>query len=220
MNTVGERVSQLLQANNLSQHDLASKIGTTKQTINQICNNKIARSKSLYSIAKFFAVDYYWLTTGSTAKEDGQFQTIADSILYLDEFHKIPALSTRLLNKNLISNNKLILAKVSDEFEVVKDPEYTKLFALNSSNNALSFRFGSSSTLIFHTSLEPRDGDFVIAYLPEKDLFVYRDLKIINDNMVLLPLDEDIYKEITLTNEDIIVAVLYEKRIRRNDGKG
>ncbi|MBV9576136.1 MAG: hypothetical protein JO149_05900, partial [Gammaproteobacteria bacterium] len=79
----------------------------------------------------------------------------------------------------------------------------------------LKFRFGDNCTLIFHTELQPRSGDFVIAYLPSKELFVYRDLEIEKDKKMLVPVDEDIYKSISLKKEDIIVAVLYEKRIKR-----
>jgi hypothetical protein len=152
--------------------------------------------------------------TGGTNTKHASPPNMDSHILYLNEFQKIPLLTTKMLNKKMLNDNHFQLSTNYDQYEIINDPQFKSLFALISSNNALSFRFGASSTLIFHTSITPEDGDFVIAYLKEKNLFVYRDLKIINNKFILIPLDADIYKEITLCEHDCIVAVLYETRIK------
>jgi SOS-response transcriptional repressor LexA len=115
----------------------------------------------------------------------------------------------------MLIDGKLFLDNVTDDYEITHDSDYKYLFTLKSTNNSLKFRFGSNCTLIFHTNLEPISGDFVIAYLPDKELFVYRDLEIKDGKKILNPADQDIYKKIILKKTDFLVAVLYEKRIKR-----
>lgn len=212
MKTVGERLTHLLHTHHVTQQDLADKVKVTKQTISQLCADKIYNSKAVYPIAKYFGVDLDWLLTGkSAAGEVG-----ADGVgLILNKFHYIPVFTTRMLDKSLLHNHRLVLKTNTPEYELTTDPDYAYLFAMTSTNNAMKIRFGATSTLIFHTHLQPHDGDFVIVYLPEKDLFVYRDLKVEKNKKLLIPLDDDLYKPLALQSDDLIVAVLYEKRVKR-----
>jgi len=214
MQNICEKLTHLLRVNNLNQNELAEKIGVSKQVINLLCSGKVKNSKALYPIAKFFGVEYNWLTNHNEGSETYNKQ-LNDDILVLDRFHKIPLLTTQLLDKQHIVSGKLSLKNITEDYEITNDTQYKKLFALNSTNNSLKFRFGDNSTLIFHTDIQPISGDFVIAYLPEKELFVYRDLIIEDNKNILTPIDEDIYKPITLKPKDIIVAVLYETRKKR-----
>jgi hypothetical protein len=127
---------------------------------------------------------------------------VKDDILILDKFHKIPFLTTRVLNKDMLIDGRLVIDGATDDFEVTNDPEYKNLFTLSSTNNSLKFRFGDNCTLIFHTRLQPISGDFIIAYLPKKELFVYRDIRMEKEKNTLIPVDEDIYKSITLKKNE------------------
>ncbi|MCX7124805.1 MAG: helix-turn-helix transcriptional regulator, partial [Gammaproteobacteria bacterium] len=174
MKTIGERLNHLLRINNVTQQELAGKVKVTKQTISQLCADKIYNSKAVFPIAKYFGVDLDWLLIGkSTTGHDTE-----NNSLVLDKFHKIPVFTTRMLDKTLLIKNKLTLNTKTPEYELTADPEFQHLFAMTSTNNAMKIRFGLCSTLLFHTNLQAHDGDFVIVYLPEKDLFIYRDLKI------------------------------------------
>jgi hypothetical protein len=138
-----------------------------------------------------------------------------NSSLVLNKFRKIPVFTTRMLDKSLLVDNKLVLNAITPEYELTADSDYRCLFAMTSTNNAMKIRFGASSTLIFHTEIQAHDGDFVLVYLPEKDLFIYRDLKIQKNKKLLIPLDDDLYKPLEIQDGDLIVAVLYEKRVKR-----
>lgn len=212
MKTTGDRINYLLQKNNTTQQVLADTVKVTKQTISQLCANKISHSKAVFPIAKYFGVQVDWLMTGKT--HDGCTEIESEGLI-LDKFHKIPVFSTRMLEKSLLVNNQLQLKITTPEYELTDDPDYSCLFAMTSTNNAMKIRFGLSSTLIFHTQLQPHDGDFVIVYLPEKDLFIYRDLKVEKNKKLLIPLDDDLYKPLAMSQNDLIIAVLYEKRIKR-----
>lgn len=191
-------------------------MGVSRQVISTLCSGKVKNSKALYNISKFFNVEYTWLTS-TTINSQAANNSDKEDMLVLGKFHKIPLLNTRLLNKNLIIEGKLNLNGVSDDFELTTDPDYKNLFTLKSTNNSLKFRFGDNTVLIFHTKLSPVSGDFVIAYLPEKDIFLYRDLEIVSGLHTLIPIDVDIYKPIHLKKEHIIVAVLYEERIKKRN---
>jgi len=212
MKTVADRVNYLLQTHHMTQQELAEKVKVTKQTISQLCADKIYHSKALLPIAKFFGVNIDWLISGKATDTE---ISADNQVLVLDKFHKIPLFTTRMLEKSLLVNNELILRSNQSEYELTDDPDHPYLFAMTSTNNAMKIRFGAQSTLIFHTRLQPHDGDFVIVYLPEKDLFIYRDLKIEKSKKLLIPLDDDLYKPLVVQAEDLIVAVLYEKRVKR-----
>ncbi|MCX7120703.1 MAG: helix-turn-helix transcriptional regulator [Gammaproteobacteria bacterium] len=175
MKTIGGRLNHLLRSNNVTQQELADKVKVTKQTISQLCADKIYNSKAVFPITKYFGVDLDWLLTGKSST--GQID-LENNLMILNKFHRIPVFTTRMLDKSLLINNKLMLNTITPEYELTDDSEYHRLFAMTSTNNAMKIRFGLSSTLIFHTNLQVHDGDFVIVYLPEKDLFIYRDLKI------------------------------------------
>lgn len=209
MNGLIEKLEWLMNKNNINQQELANALNVSKQSINHLCNGRIKRSKFLPELANYFQVDYSWLISDGT-----------DASLPIEDqnrFLKIPVFSSTNLSKDTIVDNKLDIKNIeTKEYELTDDPEHKHLFVMKSSNNAIKFRFGSKSTLIFHNELRPSDNDFVIAYLPDKDIFVYRDLKILkNGKKHLIPLDDDIYKQLILRDMDIIVATLYEKRIKR-----
>lgn len=212
MNTVGKRLNHLLQTHHVTQQVLAAKVKVTKQTISQLCADKIYNSKAIFPIAKYFGVDLDWLLTGKSLTGEAGIDNAA---LVLNKFHHIPVFTTRMLDKSLLQNGQLILNTNTPEYELTADPDYHYLFAMTSTNNAMKIRFGATSTLLFHTNLQAHDGDFVIVYLPEKDLFIYRDLKIEKNKKLLIPLDDDLYKPLAIQPDDLIVAVLYEKRVKR-----
>ena len=216
MQTVSEKVNTLIRKHGITQNELSLKTKVSKQVLSAICKGKVKHSKALMPIAKYFGVEYDWLINCERIAEPHVSKNQSqDDILVLDSFKKIPLLMTKILHKGMLKDNKLMLQNITDDFELTNDPDYSSLFVLSSTNNSLKFRFGDKTTLIFHIGLTPVAGDFVIAYLPEKELFVYRDLEIINNEKILIPVDPDIYKPITLKSTDIIVAVLYEKRIKR-----
>lgn len=165
----------------------------------------------LPEIGKYFGVSANWLKNGSESN-DGELVLMEEAIY--NRFHKIPLLHN--LSTSMLHNNKLNLNIDYDSFELTKDPEHENLFALVTTNNSLKFKFGHNTTLIFHTNLNPTAGDFVVAYLMEKDLFIYRDLIIENGKKTLVPIDPDLYKKIHVDEMGcLIVAVLYEKRTKR-----
>lgn len=208
-NILCERINALINKHGISQSELSEKTGISKQVISAICKGKIKHSKGLHTIARHFGVDYQWLMG------DGNSKTEQSDVLILHKFKKIPLITNETLTKSMLKNGKISFSNASFHYEITSDPEHESLFCLMSTNNSLKCRFGQNCPLIFHTQIEPEDGDFVIAYLPDKDLFIYRDLELKNGKRHLIPIDKDLYKPMTLKEQDLIVAVLYEKRVKR-----
>ena len=217
MNSSAERLKYLLQERGIGQSDLAKAIKTSNQLINMLCLGKRKTSKLWPDIAKYFGVELNWLLTGSV-EGDSEWQ-FAEIAAY-NRFYKIPLFHS--LSSNMLEGMSLKLNNYDQDFEFTRDPEHVNLFAIASTNNALKFKFGNNAILIFHKNLEPAIGDFVVVYIPSKELFIYRDLTIENGKLALLPIDSDLYKKLYLDEiGGFIVAVLYEKRIKRtvNDKK-
>lgn len=211
MISIGERLKYLLNERRMTQKDLAEELKVSSQIISMICSGARRNSKLLPSIAKCFGVDTNWLKNGQN--QDDWDITPKDSSVYM-KFRKIPLFNK--LNKSMLHGNHLVPPLNYENYELVKQDDYKNLFAMETTNNSLQFKFGEDTTLIFSTDLPPTVGDFVVAYLKSKNLFVYRDLTIKNGKSILIPIDKDLYKEIQIDETDcFIVAVLYEKRIRR-----
>lgn len=210
-NILCERINALIRKHGISQSELAEQTGISKQVISAICKGKIKHSKGLHAIARYFGADYHWLI----GAEEKSRESKEDDVLILDKFKRIPLLTNENLQKEMIIDGKLSLKNIAAQYEISNDPEYEFLFYLMSTNNSLKCRFGDHCPLVFHTNLEPISGDFVIAYLANKDLFIYRELELKNGKKHLIPIDKDLYKPVILKENDLIVAVLYEQRIRR-----
>ena len=215
MDTIGKRLSYLLKTHRIKLQDLADQLDVSKQTISLICSDKIQKPRKLDEIADILEVSYHWLAFGGDENNNKNHEG-----LILNKFHKIPLITSAAdLNLKMFSEKELNIDRASHTFVLTEETEHTDLFAIKSVNNALGLRFGNS-ILIFKTTIEPVSGDFVICYLPDKELFVYRDLEIINHKKILVPLDKHIYNTLTVRKQDIIVAVLYEIRQKRNKKGG
>jgi transcriptional regulator with XRE-family HTH domain len=211
MTSIGERLKYLLSERNMTQKELAKALNVSSQMISMLCSGARTNSKLLPLIAKSFGVDINWLKNGQNQNDSNL--TPKDISVYTN-FHKIPLFNK--LNKGMLNGSRLVTPLNYENYELVKQDDFKNLFAMETTNNSLQFKFGEETTLIFNTSLKPAIGDFVVAYLKSKNLFVYRDLTIKNGKLVLVPIDHDLYKEIYIDETDcFIVAVLYEKRIRR-----
>lgn len=211
MNSRGERLRYLLKERNMVQSELAKALKASSQLISMLCLGKRETSKLWPDIAKYFGVELNWLLNGSS---DGGAELLLAETAVHSRFYKIPLFHS--LSSTMLDGVSLKFQGEDEDFEFTRDAEYENLFALASTNNALKFKFGNDAVLVFHKNLEPAIGDFVVVYIPSKELFIYRDLTIENGKLVLLPIDSDLYKKLYLDEiGGFIVAVLYEKRIKR-----
>lgn len=209
--SAAERLRYLLRERGITQTQLAQKLKVSNQIISMLCAEKRENSKLWPEIAKYFGIELNWLMHGTTNNE--QDLMLIEATVY-SRFYKIPLFDT--LGSNILKNMRIDLETETEHFELTRDHEHQYLFAMGTTNNALKFKFGNNTILLFHTQLEPVIGDFVVAYLPQKELFIYRDIGIKNERLTFLPIDSDLYKELYIDEiNPIIMAVLYEKRIKR-----
>ncbi|WP_111857812.1 helix-turn-helix domain-containing protein [Acinetobacter sp. CFCC 10889] len=67
--TVGDRLSRLLQQQNISQAELADMLDVEQGTVSKICTNKTKKSKYLLEIASILNVSIEWLLYGVGEKD-------------------------------------------------------------------------------------------------------------------------------------------------------
>lgn len=65
MNTLGERLKKALQDADLTQVELAEKLGISQQAVQFICSGRTKHSKHIEKIAKILNVSPEWLTFGN-----------------------------------------------------------------------------------------------------------------------------------------------------------
>jgi hypothetical protein len=95
-------------------------------------------------------------------------------------------------------------------------------FALTLHDNSLEPRISNETILIFDKSIVATNNDFILVKLATKKVFLVRQLQIVNNKKYLLPINQDIYKVIKMTELDLIVAVMIQtiqdfKQREKND---
>jgi len=83
-------------------------------------------------------------------------------------------------------------------------------------------RISNETILIFDKSIVATNNDFILVKLEPKKVFLVRQLQIVNNEKYLLPINQDIYKVIKMTELDLIVAVMIQtiqdfKQREKND---
>jgi len=71
-------------------------------------------------------------------------------------------------------------------------------------------RFTKGTILIIDTERKPQNNHFVLVKISEQNTYLFRQLKIDDTKQILKPINSDLYKEIILKKEDIILGTLVQ----------
>lgn len=201
-NTLSYRLRYAMRLLSISQSDLARKINVKPQIIQYLCNRNIKSSRFSFEIADALDVNYTWLASGY-----GEMMSSASENLHI-ETHKVCCIEWEKLNK-YFENNEKFLADNS-EYIFVNQVNHKNCFAVNLKDNSLEPRIEQGTTLIFDKSLTPGNDDFVIVKLAKSNTWVVRQLKIERVKNLLTPINNHIFKNIFMEDNDIIYAVMVQ----------
>ena len=204
-NTLSSRLKHSLRELNLSQSELARRLGIKPQIIQYICANNVKKSQFTYDIANALGVDYTWLATGEG------FMNSPASASDKTECHPVPVISATEAKQIVIGNHDLNHVEVT-QWTMAEVSVNPNCFALLNTDNAMELRFPIGSVLVFNPKATPKNHDYALVYLKEMDKLLFRKLEINDGQTIIRPLEQELYKDYILSDADTIGGVLIAMR--------
>lgn len=210
--TLSERIVLALTQLNISQTELARRIGVSQQAIQHICKNKLNYSKFTFEIASALNINIVWLATGEGSmilSNDPYYR------LYTSQ-KKIPILSEEII-LDLYQNNFQNIGNAEANNWILSDAcNNDQCFAFLLKDKSMFPRFDQNSIIVVNPCIQNTNSNFVVAYIESANSFVFRQLIMDGTQKILRPINSTIYKSITLTDNDKIIGTVCETRWKIN----
>ena len=204
LNTLSDRLNYAIKITGVTQAELARQISIKPQVIHYLCSSKAKSSRFTFELAHALGVNTEWLATGNGVmllKDDSEH-------VLLTSQKKLAVLSWEQL-KEKIKYDKIDLSDHKD-WVLVSNSVTQDGFALKLYDKSMWPRFDVNTLVVIDPHRTPKEGDFVICYLKEKDDLIFREISPTAHK--LRPLNADMFKEIMLDKDDQICGVLVEAR--------
>jgi len=204
---LSERLRFTLKILGISQTELANRIDVKPQIVQYLCQGKAEKSKFTFDIAEALNVDVSWLATG---------KGVAPCISQLRKNTKtIPILTFNQIREGKIYKRKFDPMRVTSWIPI-KEGISQDSFAIVLNDKSMMPRFDLDTIVIIDPTVDAyqtqQKNKFVLAYLAEEDFLVFRQLHI-NDNVKsLIAHNNNLYKNVLLKDEDIILGICTEAR--------
>jgi len=203
---LSERLKFSLKILGLSQTELANKINVKPQIIQYLCQGSAEKSKFTFDIAEALNIDVSWLATGK-----GKIPTATQ----LENRGKtIPALTFEQIREQKIFCKKINLEKIEIWIPVNEDTD-SNSFAAIINDKSMAPQFDLDTIIILETLNETYSSyhdKFVLVYLAEEDFLIFRKLKITKGTKLLKAHNNNLYKNVILKKQDIILGFCKEAR--------
>lgn len=198
--TIGDILQELLHRNRLTESELARKIKVPRATINRLVSGRTPdpRISTLEAIAAYFEISVDQLLGKQALEADQQHQTQSAT-----KITQIPILD---INQTLDWEQQ---TKNPNQSNTISSQ--TGQFAVKVTGEAMWPQFSEGTLLIIDTKKEPKNRDFVLVYIRNDDVVLFR--KLLSDSS--LRYVEAINKQfptINLNSRDLIVGVVVESR--------
>lgn len=204
---LSERLKFALKSANISQTELAKRIGVKPQVIQYLCASKSEKSKFTFDIAEALNIDAMWLAHGNGA-------TPVNNKLISNE-RIIPVLSFNQIKLWKVYGKEIDFKRITNWIPIKEDININS-FAVILTDISMSPRFNLDTLIIIDPTIDTYKNqvghNFVLAYIQEEDFLVFRQLEIADNSKKLVPLNNCLYKKILLKDNDIILGSCVEAR--------
>lgn len=202
-------LKKLLFDNDMKPADLARALNMPSPTIHRLVKGKSTRphASSLEPIANFFKI------TTEQLLGDEELLALANSTeikhLTKADITLVPIISWEEIN-NLSESKTKAKANVA-----VIGNVHTDYFAIIMNDHSMEMLFPKKTILIFDPYKKPVDRSFVLVKIAGFEAPIFRQLLIDADHQYLKPLNPDLnmYKMRLVSENDLIIASLFESRI-------
>lgn len=204
-----------------TQAKLARQIGVKQQVIQYLCSDRAKGSRFTPKIATALNVNPQWLADGDSSmlfQEDLKSDTYTHNkipILQPDQVKSLIRKQTKIQFNQLValSSPSVYLPNLEITQWIWTNTKFgANSYALKIKDQAMSLRFEENTFIIIDPDRQPKDGDFVVAYINQTNELVFRQLIKKKNDEILRPLNTCGYNEIKMTSLDVIYGVLGEAR--------
>jgi SOS-response transcriptional repressor LexA len=205
---LSDRLSHALKTLQITQADLSRQINVKPQAIQYLCNSKAKKSGFTYEIADALGINSTWLATGegSMISEDDPKTKLIQSQ------KRIPVIKWLDIGKWVDQGLRNTMQIHDNEWILISSETSDRCFALRLHDKSMFPRFDLNTILIIDPDRSPQHKNFVIVRINKTEEILFRQYEKINSVIRLNPMNTEIYKTITLKNEDIIHGVMVEAR--------
>ena len=205
--TLSARLLHALNVLGITQAELSRKIGVKPQAIHYLCTSNSKKSSFTYEIADALKISSLWLGAGEGVMHLGDD---SDDEL-LNSQKRTPILEWKKV-KQLIEYETENVLSSANEWLLTNSTIGENGFAFRLHDRSIYPRFDQETIIIVNPDREPKNKDFVIAYLKEADDIVFRQYVIENNTVLLKPINTTMYKVLQKEEEDVILGVMVEAR--------
>lgn len=188
------RLTHAMRTLDISQSELARRIGVKPQAIQYLCTSNATRSKFAFDIADALRINADWLVAGQGKMME----------------HRIAECTTRtpLIDWSQIlfwleNGNVDTATHVTTQLNLSK-----KCYAVKINESSMTPRFEIGTVLIIDPETVVRENDYVIVATKFSEAPIIRQLIRKNEKLNLVPANTMLYKEITLSEDDKFLGVL------------
>lgn len=205
--TLSARLACALKHLNMTQSELARRIGVKQQVIQYLCTSQAQKSKFTYAIAQALGVNDVWLASGKgsmSLTDDPHYALIQSQI-------KIPLLTWEQIKLRKQHTEKLDLSSHKD-WLLVSNNTHAESFAFQLKDKSMYPRFDENTIIIINTERQPQHKDFVIIYIKSQDDILFRQLLIENGTPCLYSMNTTLYNSYSPKTDDVIIGTMEEAR--------
>ena len=208
LNTLSDRLLYAIELTQTKKADLARAIGIQPQTIQHLCHGDVQSSRFTFELATVLGLNTRWLATG-----EGEILLSDDPKNKLfDEYKKIPLLNTEQL---ILTAKECDPLKLDETKWVVLKSEEQNVFCTHMSDASMLPLLPPNANIFFKkiksiSEIRAKQGSVVIAYLPDFDSVLIREIIVEHKRTYLSPQNKNLFKEIELTKNIIIFGEAIE----------
>ncbi len=216
LDTLSDRLNYVISILETKKADLARAIDVKPQTIQYLCDGKTNSSKFTFEIATALGVNPGWLATGK-----GEIFFADDpKQKFIKDYKRIPFLT----NEQLIGKAQNIKIKDTDikEWEALKTTS-SNIFCTTINDASMEPTLRSYSKIFFKEYLidgqvKPTAGEIIIVFSKRFNSIMIRNVVEKNNVLYLSPSNKELFKEVELNEDFIILGIAIECRF--TIGKG
>ncbi|MCK0554493.1 helix-turn-helix domain-containing protein [Pantoea ananatis] len=214
MTTIAKRVQSKRSELGLTQAELAERVGTSQQAIEQLENGKTKRPRYLPELAKALGCEIDWLITGTKLGTNVVPAELGSK--------RIPILS--YVQAGLWTESQEYRSYDGGmSYLLVDDDLSDNAFALIIEGDSMAPKFNAGDKIIVDPEVYPVPGDFVVALDGVKNQTVFKKFRPTgvdshgNDIYELVPLNDDFPTLRSETGKLSIIGTMVEHRISRKN---
>ncbi|REF09738.1 LexA family protein [Pantoea ananatis] len=214
MTTIAKRVQSKRSELGLTQAELAERVGTSQQAIEQLENGKTKRPRYLPELARALGCEIDWLITGTKSGTNVAPAELGSK--------RIPVLS--YVQAGLWTESQEYRSYDGGmSYLLVDDEVSNNAFALIIEGDSMAPKFNAGDKIIVDPEVYPVPGDFVVALDGVKNQTVFKKFRPTgvdshgNDIYELVPLNDDFPTLRSETGKLSIIGTMVEHRISRKN---